>query len=697
MSLRSLRPLLLLLALGLLLVAGAVPRAAEAQTNRRCFSETGQCIGGRIYAFWEQHGGLAVFGMPITPQQPQVVEGQTIQVQWFERTRLELHPNNPPPFDVLLGRLGVERLEQSGRNWEAFPADTPQPDCRFFPETGQNVCGEILATWRASGLELDGRAGKNEEESLALFGLPLSPAQTERLGNGQEYVVQWFERARFEVHPENTPPYNVLLGLLGNELRGVIADAAPASVVRFDLDACAFGGVAGRRVECGYLTVPEDRSQPTGRTIQLAVAIVRAPGPNPAPDPLVYLAGGPGSPAVVNAGVFANSWRAFIGNRDFIVIDQRGTGYSRPALKCPEVYQANGELLGRTVSRTEKVQAEAGAMLRCRDRLEQEGVNLAAYTSANSAADLEDLRMALGYGQWNLFGISYGTRLALTAMRDQPAGLRSVVLDSVYPTQVNLHTEMPANADRALNRLFTGCAQNPNCNARYPDLERVFYELVDQLNAGPVTVGVNTSSGRIDLVVDGNRLISLTYGMLYKTAVIPQLPGMIYATRNGNYGPLANLESSRLTGSGGFSHGMYFSVQCSEEIAFTNLDEVNAEMSRYPRLSTFFSGVMENTPTIFELCAAWGVQQPDPIENMPVQSSVPTLLLSGEYDPVTPPAWGRMAGGTLSTSFFYEFPGTGHAVITRGACAYGIIRAFLDNPTAAPESSCVGRMGGPAF
>lgn len=699
MSLRCLRlrTTLLLFSLSLLLVTGLVPGMTQAQANQRCFPETGYCIAGRIYEFWEQHGGLSVFGLPITPQQPQVIEDQTVQVQWFERTRLELHPNNPPPFDVLLGRLGVERLEQTGRNWQTFSASTPQPGCRFFPETGHNICGDILAAWRASGLELDRRPGKNEGENLALFGLPLSEAQTERLSNGQEYVVQWFERARFEVHPENTPPYNVLLGLLGSELRGGQSNPVPVSVVRFDPGACPFGVPGGMRVECGFLTVPEDRSQPTSRTIQLAVAIVRAPSGNPAPDPLVYLSGGPGSPALTSTTAFASGWRSFIGNRDFIVIDQRGTGFSRPALKCPEVYQANGAMLGRLVSRTEKVQNEANALLRCRDRLAQEGVNLAMYNSAASAADLEDLRTTLGYSQWNLIGISYGTRLALTAMRDHPQGIRSVVLDSVYPPQVNLHTEMPANADRALNRLFTGCADNASCNARYPDLERVFYELVDQLNANPATVGVSTSSGWINLVVDGNRLISLTYGMLYKTAVIPQLPGMIYAARNGNYDPLSNLESRRLTGDGDFSHAMYFSVQCGEEIAFTNIDEVNAEMARYPRLSTFFNGIMENTPTVFDLCAAWGVHQPDPVENQPVQSNIPTLLLSGEYDPVTPPQWGWQTSQTLSTSFFYEFPGTGHAVVTRGACPYGMIRSFLNNPTAAPESSCVAALGGPAF
>jgi Excalibur calcium-binding domain len=134
---------------------------------------------------------------------------------------------NQWPYDVLLGRLGADRLAQQARDPFTFPKSGEPPGCRFFPETGHNACGDILAAWPANGLEIDGVAGTNEGENLALFGLPLSDVQTEQL-EGKDYQVQWFERARFELHPENQPPYNVLLGLLGNEIR---ADAAPQTIV----------------------------------------------------------------------------------------------------------------------------------------------------------------------------------------------------------------------------------------------------------------------------------------------------------------------------------------------------------------------------------------------------------------------------------------------------------------------------------
>jgi len=203
----------------------------QAQQNERCFPETGACISGRLREFWEQNGGLAVFGLPLAAQQQTTLEGQTFQGQSFERARLELHPENTKPYDILLGRLGVDRLTQQGRDWFTFPKTEAQADCRFFPETGHSVCGAILAAWRASGLEFDGKQGKSEAESLALFGLPLSDAQTETI-EGKEFSVQWFERARFELHPENQAPYNVLLGRLGAEVRnGSTLYTLPGSAV----------------------------------------------------------------------------------------------------------------------------------------------------------------------------------------------------------------------------------------------------------------------------------------------------------------------------------------------------------------------------------------------------------------------------------------------------------------------------------
>jgi hypothetical protein len=212
-----------------LLLALLAPVAAQAQTASRCFRETGYCIAGRIREYWERNGGLPVFGFPITPLQQERVEGRLVQVQWFERNRLELHPENERPYDVLLGRIGAERLAAQQPDWQTQPSTAAEAGCLSFAATSHAICGSILRTWRASGLNLDSNSAVSEAESLALFGLPLSSPQPEQQSNGQTYVVQWFERARFELHPENQPPYQVLLGLLGRE-SSPVASAAPAPV-----------------------------------------------------------------------------------------------------------------------------------------------------------------------------------------------------------------------------------------------------------------------------------------------------------------------------------------------------------------------------------------------------------------------------------------------------------------------------------
>lgn len=198
------------------LTAAPTPAAATPVPAERCFDATGYCISGAIRRFWEENGGLAVFGYPLTPLQNELVEGRPAQVQWFERHRLELRPERPWPATVELGRLGADLLARQGRAGAAAPA-APANGCRFFAETGRNLCGPVLAAWRAAGIELDGRRGKSVAESLALYGLPLTELQTETLPDGRTFQVQWFERARMELHPE-LPGAPVLNGLLGAEL-----------------------------------------------------------------------------------------------------------------------------------------------------------------------------------------------------------------------------------------------------------------------------------------------------------------------------------------------------------------------------------------------------------------------------------------------------------------------------------------------
>jgi WD40 repeat protein len=207
---------------------------ASAAPGELCFPETGRCISGRFREYWEQNGGLAVFGYPTSQaaQERNRDTGQTYLTQWFERNRFELHPENKAPYDVLLGRLGDDALRGRGIDWQKEGRAQPKSGCLYFEQTGHNVCDQAAGTgfksyWQTHGLEFDGRRGVSYGESLALFGLPLTEPRMETNSSSDNVMTQWFERARVEWHPnQSNPAFRVLLGLLGNELRGAITPTA---------------------------------------------------------------------------------------------------------------------------------------------------------------------------------------------------------------------------------------------------------------------------------------------------------------------------------------------------------------------------------------------------------------------------------------------------------------------------------------
>lgn len=243
--------ILALCVVGLLLPV-ITTHAAQTSAERRCFPETGYCISGRFRQFWEQNGGLPVFGYPIGEVYEGAGSGATAMdrppavylVQLFERARLELHPENAAPYQVLLGRLGDERLRANGIDWLALPREAgPKPGCLWFEQTGHNVCDQTAGrgfktTWLNSWLrELSTEVGTRDPiiRSLAFMGLPLTSATMEiHPTDGRTYLTQTFERARLEWHPDEPEPYRVLFGLLGREL-GASAAAAqlPSQAVTY--------------------------------------------------------------------------------------------------------------------------------------------------------------------------------------------------------------------------------------------------------------------------------------------------------------------------------------------------------------------------------------------------------------------------------------------------------------------------------
>ncbi|MBI5666464.1 MAG: alpha/beta fold hydrolase [Chloroflexi bacterium] len=452
------------------------------------------------------------------------------------------------------------------------------------------------------------------------------------------------------------------------------------------------------QIECGFLHVPEDRSHPDTNVIKLAVAIYRS-GYNPdARDATVVLGGGPGGAVVGASGAMMGSGLgSFLRHGDVIFFDQRGTGFSEPSLECPEVDLGEAWQLARSLPLDEMVQKNTETARLCRDRLLKQGVNLSAYTSAASAADVADLADALGYEQVNLYGGSYGTRLALTIMRDYPAIVRSAILDSTLPVQANLYAEMGANVERVFDVLFDGCAGSEKCATAYPDLEVAFYDLIERLNAKPVIVPLaNPLTGQIsDVVFDGYRFGSVIFRSLYSTDTIPLLPRLINRAAAGDFSGLAQGAGLALYAFVSIADGVSYSVNCSEELPFYDLDAVRtANASLQPMVRDLINA---QAAAVFNICAGWGAKPLTALENQPVTSDIPTLVLAGEYDPITPPAWGKQVAETLSHSYFYQFPGVGHGVVTASRCGARIAFAFLENPAVEPDAACITGMNPPRF
>ena len=468
-------------------------------------------------------------------------------------------------------------------------------------------------------------------------------------------------------------------------------EASAPAVPRFEPADCAFSPPSISYVDCGYLIVPENRDLPDSPTIRLHVAIAHSLGRDPEPDPLIYLSGGPGSFALEWLYGHISNYSNILKKRDVIFFDPRGVGYSEPSLDCPEVMNAFHETLDQPISNQEWVDSQVDANLACRERLISEGVDLGAYHSAAMAADVNDLRSALGYDRVNLFAISYGTRTAQTVMRDYPDILRSVVLDSVVPIEADLFISNAANAEIGLEVIYQYCGEDAICDKAYPDLPAVVDELSEAIDKDPITIKVRHLVKNIEYEVFVNRSV-LGWGLVeslynYETAIY--LPMLIYETylkEDDRFQTLATALEIYLLYGDYSSEGQRNSILCSDEGSFTSLENVlenNAEIQS--AIAEYYNNEAEIT---YRVCEEWGAKTADPIENKPVISDIPTMILAGEYDPVTPPSYGRLVAENLNNSQLIEFPGLGHFVFAEGRCPQDIVADFIDNPLNPSANRC---------
>lgn len=471
--------------------------------------------------------------------------------------------------------------------------------------------------------------------------------------------------------------------------------------VEFEESDCEFDEPSGVDIDCGYLIVPENREDPDSDMISIHVAILRNPNDDVEPDPIIYLEGGPGGSALKYLSLsFESRYEPlFATNRDVIVLDQRGVGLSEPALDCPDYIEfsidvADYELDGEELSVEEITELATETMNECAEELADEH-DLAGYNTIQNAADIEDLRIALGYDEINLWGISYGTRLALGVMRDYPDHIRSVVIDSVYTPDSNLYTTNAANFDRSLNVLFDACEADSACDELYPDLRDVFFETAARLNEDPAVFDApNTFTGDTfeDVVLDGYSFVGIIFQLLYDTGSLNALPELIYDASNEEYGTFALVTGSILAQADSISSGMYWSVQCNEEFSFTTPDEIDESWEEFPELGEFAAPI-DGSESTFDTCEIFDSGEAPDSENEAVESDIPTFVATGNFDPITPPEWGEQAAETLSNSVYVNFPYTGHGGTADEGCAQDIMIEFFLNPE--PEdidTSCTEEM-----
>lgn len=457
---------------------------------------------------------------------------------------------------------------------------------------------------------------------------------------------------------------------------------------------CPFTAPPGTDPSCGYVSVPEDRDRPDGRRIRLAVAVFPARSAENHP-PILYLEGGPGGEALEGIPLVYEQVFSFLNEeRTLVVFDQRGVGFSDPSLSCPELLDLSFDLLDEDLPTDEWQARELAVLDGCRERWLEDGVHFGAYNSAASAADVADLRVALGYDEWDLYGLSYGARLALTVMRDHPEGVRSVILDSTYSPEIDGVAHILPNVARALDKLFATCASDPLCSSTYGDLESALFRTVDQLNLTPAKVWAidYLSYQGHPALLTGDDLLSLVFQSLYVDVLIPDIPRLISDVGEGHYFGAQALLSVFLANQAFFSVGQFLSVECNEEVPFSDPARVRSLEEAFPRLAVLVDGALVLSEYAFEICPAWGAGTADPIENEPVVSDIPTLVLAGGFDPITPPENGRSVAARLGSSWYVEFPTLSHGTAFVEGCPRSITLAFLADPLTEPDRACVAEM-----
>jgi pimeloyl-ACP methyl ester carboxylesterase len=378
-------------------------------------------------------------------------------------------------------------------------------------------------------------------------------------------------------------------------------------------------------------------------------------------------------------------------SRDIVFFDQRGGGLSGPTLDCPEVGDAFRAALSEELTLAEEEQLVLEADLSCQARLRSQGIDLDAQNSAQRARDLTALMAALGYKEWNVFGISYGTFVAMTALLNEEPGIRSVVLDSVAPPPpVAQPLDLTVLAEATLDELFAACRADSACNSAYPDLEEEFYALIDRLNDAPISVEVEFQGSPNRIVLNGNRFLRSFVDFSFDfTPLIATIPFALSTVIAGDEMFLPEFARMVLAEEASVARGVLVNFECNELWPSYDEEAVADEHAPFraqlmPFVGRSFLGGPGSGP-----CEELAGSEVSAGEG-PIDQSVPALILSGQFDPGNTSGDAERMADAFGNPYLFVFPGTGHSVLYAWPeCAVALIATFLENPTAEPDGACV--------
>lgn len=463
-------------------------------------------------------------------------------------------------------------------------------------------------------------------------------------------------------------------------LSAVLALGLASGAAALELEDCrisagpAFPGIKAR---CGTMLRPENPADPDAPAIEISVAVVPALDLNPEPDPFVPLAGGPGGSAIEFYAAYSGAFEPVRRHRDILLVDQRGTG-SSSRMDC----DVDEDII-------EGKYSEEQVLRVTRDCLAALPHDPRFFTTSVAVTDLEAVREALGYGALNLYGVSYGSRVAQHFAKRYPGSTRSIVLDGVVPPQVVLGPEIATEAQEALDEIFTRCAADAACNERFPELPQAFQRLKNDLEEQPASVDIpDPVTGRVEAMDFGlSELAGAVRMLAYNANSISILPLLVHIAAEGNLQPLAAQARMIATQmADALALGMHNAVMCSEDAPFYDREAIDVDA-----LEASYIGIVQ-LDAITAMCSVWPAGPVDEDFHAPLATDIPVLLLSGEADPITPPDYAELAMVDLAEAQHLTMKKQGHGQAAVG-CTPRLIGLFVDSPGRLPddEVSCLER------